>query len=510
MLLLAWVSLLFNPNLKATTFLPSLRDRYGFIDTPISTKDDDHPAVKTVKNVVENIGFDIIGDVAIMAIGSKIKGKGVDDALRRDENVKAQYEEVAKSRKDVEGFDPYRDKAIGTDTQGNINSTADGPSITKQLDRIDNSWDSEYGSTDSPLTQRQLERMSSGADGEPQKVIAKLVQDYRNNDAYKQAVKDLKAGRKSLSDIRADGIARFKEIAGNPRDLEQLDVDELLKKSEKNIISGQAVLQPEDVLVFDMLAGGMAKQIRDLGIAAREVKGYVDYGEAGGVIDSLKEKLTALMIATKRARYMAGTNLKGFDAATAPTPAQAKKAMKEIDSNTKQQIESLFSMFDDDPNGELFEAVLEAMSMSNKITNLKDFDAFMRSKLTGEKFLSQSIITKELGATMVHSILSGPKTPVRAALGTGIAASSRMVSQALGATIRGTWTGDWQTAKSSIASVNAMVQAIPEAWDVFKTKLNGYWSGDIAQTANRFSDYKPSDENWEAFGKWANTPWNRW
>ena len=91
-------------------------------------------------------------------------------------------------------------------------------------------------------------------------------------------------------------------------------------------------------------------------------------------------------------------------------------------------------MFGDDPNSELFEGV-EAMSMSNSIRSLKDFDNFMSAKLRGGEFDGKkfnSITVKELGNVMVRSILSGPKTPVRAALGTTIAGGTRILAQSLG------------------------------------------------------------------------------
>ena len=112
--------------------------------TPLSTKDDDHPALKTAKNVIENIGFDLVADTAFEVIGGAVKGGAKNKA--RSENVKAQSKEVAKSRKDVQGFDPYRDKAIASNTQGNINSSAPGPEITRQLDKIDRTPGADYGS----------------------------------------------------------------------------------------------------------------------------------------------------------------------------------------------------------------------------------------------------------------------------------------------------------------------------------------------------------------------------
>ena len=40
--------------------LGALRDRFGWIDTPISTKDTDHPVVMKLKNIVEGMGLSLI------------------------------------------------------------------------------------------------------------------------------------------------------------------------------------------------------------------------------------------------------------------------------------------------------------------------------------------------------------------------------------------------------------------------------------------------------------------
>ena len=49
---------------------------------------------------------------------------------------------------------------------------------------------------------------------------------------------------------------------------------------------------------------------------------------------------------------------------------------------------------------------------------------------------------------------------------------------------------------------------IPEAFSVFKTKLNGYWSGELATASTRFAEQNLRDENWKAFGQWAYTRGN--
>ena len=482
----------------------ALRDHFGWIDTPLATKDTDHPAVKTLKNVVEGMGIGAVAD----GLFYLLKGAGATpEVLKRNDNIRTQTNEMGRKALPEAEFDPYRDKAISNRTQGNVTSTATPGSVSKQLDNIDSRMDGDYGSTDSVLTAREVDRMATGS-GESTKVIRNLVEKYMKEDpALAKEMGEVRAGRKKLSNIKSDAVKRFQEIAGNPRDLEQLDVDEMIANAPKDVIEGVSIVDPQTVMVYDMIVGSLAKQVRDLGLGMREIKNYTDITEVGGMTDVLKSKMSALMVATKRARYMSGINLKRYDVGgKPPKKADIKKSLTEIEDTTRDQIEQMFSIFGEDPNGELFEAVIEAMSMSNKIRNVQDFDSFMRARLKGGEFggkVDTGILTKELGNVMVHSILSGPKTPVRAALGTSVAGSTRMISQTLGALIRAPMTGDIATLRSSAASVGAMVQAIPEAFSVFKTKLNGYWSGELATASTRFAEKNLRDENWKAFGDWA-------
>jgi hypothetical protein len=482
----------------------AVRDHFGWIDTPLATKDTDHPAMKTFKNVVEGMGIGAALDGLLFVI----KGAGAaDEVLKRNDNIKTQTIEKGKQAAPDADFDPYRDKAVANRTQGNPQSTGAPSAVTKQLDQIDSTMGGEYLSTDPVLTTREVDRMSTGS-GESTKVIRDITEKLVKEDPnLAKQLNEVRQGRKKLSDINSDAVRRFQGIVGNPRDLEALDVDDMLRNAPKDVIDGVEIIDPETVMVYDMVIGSLAKQVRDYGIATREVKNYTDITEQGGVVDSLKGKLSALMVATKRARYMSSLNLKRYDVGGVKK-AEVKKGLKEIEDTTRDKIEQMFSIFEEDPNGELFEAVIEAFSMSNKIHNITDFDNFMRSKLSGGDFGGKpdtGILTKELGNVMVHSILSGPKTPVRAVLGTSVAGSTRMISQTLGALIRAPMTGDIATLKSSAASMGAMVGAIPEAFKVFKTKLNGYWSGEIATASTRFAEKNLRDENWVAYGQWANS-----
>ena len=144
---------------------------------------------------------------------------------------------------------------------------------------------------------------------------------------------------------------------------------------------------------------------------------------------------------------------------------------------------------------------MEVISMSNDIRNVKDFDSWVRKKLKGGDFNGEAktgVLIKELEGMMIHSVLSGPKTSVRAIMGTGTATFLRPISQVIGSTL----TGDVVTRKASISALTGMIETIPEAWKLFNTKLNSYWSGDVATIKSRFTEYTKGDEQWAIFSDW--------
>ena len=158
--------------------LAILRDRFNFIDTPISTKEQDHPAMKTLKNVVEGMGIGVIFDGLGMVLGKGIKkirkGKGgkeiiedgtqdaVQRAIAREQNVEAQISEKAVLQaQTMRGqYGAYKNKPISDPWQAAPNSTGKPADIFYQKQRIDFDYGSQHGSTDSPFTQRQIENMS--------------------------------------------------------------------------------------------------------------------------------------------------------------------------------------------------------------------------------------------------------------------------------------------------------------------------------------------------------------
>ena len=113
--------------------LQILRDRFNFIDTPLATNDLDHPAVKTLKNVVEGMGIGAVFDGFSILVGKGVrkvrKGKGgkeiVEDgaedaltkAVAREQSVKDQVTQKAVTQLEIPGFSGYKNKPIAYPSQ---------------------------------------------------------------------------------------------------------------------------------------------------------------------------------------------------------------------------------------------------------------------------------------------------------------------------------------------------------------------------------------------------------
>ncbi len=152
--------------------------------------------------------------------------------------------------------------------------------------------------------------------------------------------------------------------------------------------------------------------------------------------------------------------------------------------------------------------LFEAFSMMENVNTLDDFDNWARTVIKGGKLDPNGVdrtgaLIRELEGVMTHSVLSGPKTPARAIMGTSTATFLRPLATAIGAALKYPLSGDASTLRASLAAVNAMVEAIPESFTLFRSKLNSYWKGDIRQVKTRFSDYTAADDNWEILRRWA-------
>jgi len=501
----------------------------GYVLGPLATKDSDHPLLKKFKNVVEEMGLAGIFD---KVLGKVFGAEGAEKALARNANVENQivekgqeeFDEAIKSLLD-RGLEappatvstvPFRgamNKPLADPWQAAPTSTAAPMDIHMQLNKIDNDYTASTGGTDSPLTLAQSARMAR-ENGMSEQVMGDMVKDMIGDVRYKNIVDEGIRQGKTPDQIFPDAYRRAVDIQG------RIEANMTVQEAFAPILNdtpaqsgGARSVQfwsMDNVVAGDIVNSGLLKQLRDHAIGVRSFGGTVDVFDTDGPMSRIKDMLTVSLGNVKKSRYMwsqmgkelkKDSALREFVKRNGKTPDQVNiEAFAKIDETVRKEIDFAIDILSDPKNDELFEGIVEAMSMSNTIENWTDLDNFMRQRLRG--FTNDNIMLRELSGMMVNSILSGVKTGVRALVGTGTVAFMQPMARALGSLPGAVMKGDFIATRGHLAAMNAYTNVLPEAWQVFRTRLDANWNGDIATMKNRFARPFDEDVHWEAMGRW--------
>ena len=500
---------LFSKYSQEDNALGMLSQRFGFIDTPISTKEDDHPAMKTLKNVVEGMGIGLVFDGARLALKSANPAATLNKIRLRNKSVIDQSREMVDVQLELPGFGGYKNKDFADSWQGAPTSRETAGNVYRSRQKQLTQWGSEMGSPGSVTTPVSLRRWAQSSQmGEVE--LENLARELMSDSQYRNVVAETQAGRMSLSDTwgRSLEMAQRTIEGRNTSNLtadefwsEYFQQHELLRVNPESAIP---VWAAKNIAASDLVIGSLMREIRDMGYAGRELFEIADLGAIDAPAAAVRDKIIVGLTEIKRSKLAHSDTFRGLGAGP-----QAKRVFDEtLERQVKESTEAIdmaLKYAGEDADDDLFKALFETISMTDDIHNLTDLDNWMRKKLKGGEFGGKpktGMLIKELQGVMVNSILSGPKTPMRAIMGTSTATFLRPVSTALGAAIRAPFTGDGTTVRASLAAVNAMKEAVPEAWQLFKTRLNSYWAGDIATVRSRFSEYTRNDEQWGLLEDW--------
>lgn len=510
----------------------------GVVLGPLATKDEDHPLLKKLKNVVEEMGMAGIFD---RVIGKMFGERGVDKSFKRELNVAQQVREKGQQElddamqyvRDINldtpqlggevvdvdviadakplqygtdkalppqlAFRGHKNKPIADPWQGSPNSTAPAGDIYGQLNKIDdpNVPGGAAGSTDSPLTPAQAERMAN-ENGIPSEVLQDKAAELLGDARYQRMVQDLKSKGRTFRQVFEPAYNRMQQVMG--RNLDDMSAEEFwapIDAYNKDIANlGDQTYElwsMENVVAADLVNSALFKQLRDLSIGSRELMAQgVDIADVDGPLKTIRDRLIIGLSEVKKRRYLWGIQGQQLQLA----PEQIAERFTQIHQQTKESIDTALEFMGKTENQEVMEAVIEAFSGADNIHNWTDLDAFMRRRLHG--FSNKNQTLKELGGVFVNSVLSGLKTSQRALVGTG----EVMGLQSLGKGVGGALLGDLDTARAGMASFKSHMEVIPEAWTVFTKRLNSYWTGDFADMRNRFSEYNTTDQMWAMQEQW--------
>ena len=488
--------------------LGALRDRYGWVDTPLSTKDTDHPVMMKVKNIVEGMGIGLVFDGLAYTLkkGSK---EAVDQITARNKSLKDQTVQagVAQLREGEVEFRADKNAPISQPHRGAHITEVNPQKAREQLSKTRTQWGSEEGSAGSVTTPVERERIAlKGGTDDAQ--VERIMRGLMSESKFAKELEAAKGDRKKLAATYREAIEAHQRITQgrNPIDMSPQEYLKVLFETN-DIIDGFENWTAKNVVVADLVVGTLLKQLRDLGTAGREIADLVDLQDIDGPAKQVVDTMLTALYHTKKARFIKSDSFRALGAGKARKQA-LDEVLKQSTEDAKESIMSILKIAKDDPDDNLLNALFEAFSMMENVNSLDDFDKWARTVIKGGKLDPNGVsrtgaLIRELEGVMTHSVLSGPKTPIRAIMGTSTATFLRPLSTAIGAALRYPLNGDAATLRASLAAVNGMIEAIPESFTLFRSKLNSYWKGDIRQVRTRFSDYTRGDDNWELLRRWA-------
>jgi len=472
----------------------------------------------------------LMGKKPVRTIGQKGEGiatKAYDDlsdgvpetAMSREmrkiedgrKSIDDQTMEAGKLEMESPGPGGHKNQPSTDVTQGSPTSQDTFMTVMKQADEIDNNgFDGKLGSTGNLTTPAMVKRTNQIVDVEG-KDLEKVLKDLMGEDRFVRMNTELRSKGLTPVQVYRSSFRRMQEMmeGRNPSDM---SVEEFWKpiNDEFKFQTGGTELENleawamKNVVTADLVNASLFKMMRDDGIIANISKDVVDPFGVDGPMANIKEQLVYGIMNVKRSRYLISTEfskLKGqFDPEMAL--AKANERMKELKQSSEEAVNLMWEIASKSENKELADALIEAFSGSNTIRNWEDLHKWMETKLYGgmvDGKKQTGMLIKEMQGVFVNSTLSGPKTPVRAILGTTIAGATRPLAQALGGMV----TFNGEQARMGLAGMSAMVEALPEAWTIFKTRLNANWNGNVATIKTRFSQYEQRNADWKAMGEYV-------
>ena len=193
--------------------LGMMRDRFGWMDTPLSTRDTDHPLMMKFKNIVEGMGIGILFDSAAMALG---KGSSFARAQVAERGASVEVQTIRKGiqelRKNEFGFRASKNSPVAGRHQGNhLSQDKDPFTVWERNKRIRTEWGAEEGSAGNVSTPVQRERIARESGLSEELVVDTLSRLY-SAEKFQNVLKAVDGNKKRLIEVFGDAIAAHQRI----------------------------------------------------------------------------------------------------------------------------------------------------------------------------------------------------------------------------------------------------------------------------------------------------------
>lgn len=404
-------------------------------------------------------------------------GKIKDSADRRQAN----FNEQAKSRfeNDPEGtaYDPFVNSPLASQPEKGLLSPAGKGGYFKSLlesFRMENDGIMSSGRRPSVYTEAALEKRLSQFDPERRKVIESAAKQLENelSDAVNiQAAETFKKGL-TTEQLKALSTAKYldivEELGDSPDDLERLRsmlMDD--QNTQFNYMTGKEdpYLGLASHRAAEMLIHTTAGEISDLAQAGRSIDGVLDNSRQ---VDALLNRLQFLLMETGKSKYIKGFALNALK----ENPSDVAAGIAKREADVAEYITGLKDMFSQDPS--MVRAYLDVMALADgNVKALDEMYQFAKDKVFNWKSFvgkdgARSAFVDALTGIMYNSVLSGPKTVMRALVGNALTTYMRPAQAVIG----GALMGDRKAFAMGLSTMRTSFEAIGEAWQIHKLALN--------------------------------------
>jgi len=412
-------------------------------------------------------------------------------------------------------YGAYKNQSY-TAGQGNAHIRSSVYDVTNQFNELKHQIGIEGGTIDELFS--PVERAQFGKFGIPENWFDKNVDVFMTDSA--EQLKKLNPLDRNLRNLAEDQLKNIQEILG--RDAASLDPTEFWGKAFTDtpikpgeVLSDVKKFVIKNLQVQDAVNNSLLRRLRDYADSTSEQIGKADIFAKDGPMRNVAKNLSMGLTQVKKTQFtwdLAAKRMKEAggeltDDMVREINEQVAQRSAKLTQETNDGVKLMMQVLENSDSDELAEGILDVFKVSNDIHNWKDFDAWMRQKITGGEFngkVKTGVLIHELQGVMVNSILSGPKTPLRALLGTTTNSYLNAINEAAGATLRRPFTGDVASQKASIAKLKGMFELVPEAMEVFRKNMKASFNANIADIRTRYSEpLTRGDNNWHLFQQWT-------
>lgn len=319
------------------------------------------------------------------------------------------------------------------------------------------------------LTDSKLEKVLTGGRPAVRKVLNEMIDAIQSGDTdFQLTINGLKATKQQTLDAVVSAAYDALKVTDDPENLDAL-AQYLRTNSNTVFIKGQAVeyLNRTNTAATQLLLRVTAEEIADLSNVYRSYDhtGIVDVKHLGDLLD---KRLEFLLKEHKLASYIRGSELqsqnRNFIEALVPTEAQVVAKSLEIN----REVESIMATIRqarDSGDEALLKSFISAASISDgNIRTLNDLANYMKKRVGINGWLrstpeERGYLLRGLTSTFYNSVLSSPKTVIRAWAGTGLSTMLRPIAMFAG----GVGRGDTRIIAKSLAQLNAVREGWGEA-----------------------------------------------